>query len=169
MSSAFGFFCLRLPARKAHARAACQAHHNPRNARKDRTTYRHRALFEHGWSLIAQPAALVQVGCSRVSTKMRSSDRIRPNEKKRSDRAPGSACGCNLEELTTRKLPIGAVRGSRHRLVRPPRDDLPHAGERICSRDRRAVDGRRLELNEECIVDHTHVSHIGFAYVVRRN
>ena len=59
--------------------------------------------------------------------------------------------------------------GSLHRLVRPPRDDLPYAGERICSRDRRAVGGRRLELNEEFIVHHAHVSHIRFAYVVRRN
>jgi hypothetical protein len=53
--------------------------------------------------------------------------------------------------------------------ISPSRDALPHTGERICSRDRRAIGGRRLELYEQFIVDHSHVSHIRFAYVLRRN
>jgi hypothetical protein len=37
----------------------------------------------------------------------------------RSATAPESARGCNVDELTIRKLCIGAGRGSLHRLVRP--------------------------------------------------
>src|SRR5437762_13650284 len=40
------------------------------------------------------------------------------NETQDQRTAPGSSCGCELDELTTRKLRIGAGRGSLHRLVR---------------------------------------------------
>ena len=48
-------------------------------------------------------------------------------------------------------------------------DALPCAGERICSRDGRAVGGGRLQLNEQFIVDNAHVSYIGFTHIVWRN